>query len=277
VPAEATLMRARRCENCSRVVMCMRYRVRLFAASLVLVGLCGPLLADSFAPPSTSPAEPQAVLKAALLQLSDRDPAVRDSAREQLMALPAGDLPLLRIAIEALRPLPPGDADALRDIVEHVYLSGEDKDGNSKQGFMGILMSAWQGIASDDDSDPQQPLGVVVEMRLPGFDAYRVLRDGDIILAIAVDGSDPVPVRSAERIIEIVKTLSAGQHVHLDVLRNGRRIQTTVTLDPRPQELSPLNPNQPVERLDDYRQAQEAKAQAFWLARFAQVVDDGIS
>jgi len=254
----------------------MRYSARLIPVCLVLLGVSLSLRAD--APPSTSPADPQSVLKTALLELSDHDPALRESAREQLMALPPTDLPLLRIAIEKLRPLPPGDADALRDIVEHIYLTGEDTDGNSKQGFMGILMFDWQAIVPDD-ADPQQPPGVVVQMRLPGFDAYRVLRDGDIILAISTDGSDPVPVRSADTIKQTVTTLAAGQHVHLDVIRNGQRIQITVTLDPRPPELSlsPANQNQPAMRLDDYRQAQQAKAQAFWLARFAQVVDDSIS
>jgi cold shock CspA family protein len=247
----------------------------MIAASWVILGLSVCLCADSSVPPSTSPADPESVLKSALLQLSDRDPAVRESAREQLMALSASDLPMLRIAIEALRPLPPGDADALRDIVEHVYLTGEDADGNPKQGFMGILMSDWGAMVPDSDADPQEPLGVVVEMRLPGFDAYRVLRDGDIILAISTDGSDPVPVHSAAMIIQTVKTLAAGQRVRLDVIRNGQRMQTTVRLDARPLELSP--PNQPAVRIDDYRKAEEDKAKAFWLARFAQVVDDGIS
>jgi hypothetical protein len=47
-----------------------------------------------------------------------------------------------------------------------------------------------------------------------------------------------------------------------------------VTLGARPLALDPV---QPAVRLAEYRQAQEAKAEAFWLARFAQVVDGGIS
>jgi S1-C subfamily serine protease len=139
---------------------------------------------------------------------------------------------------------------------------------------MGILMSDWQAVIADDGADADQPLGVVVEMRLPGFDAYRMLRDGDIILSISTDGSDGVRVRTAAMIMETVRKLAAGQHVRLDVIRNGRRMETTVTLGARPLE---LDPRQPAVRLDDYRQAQETKAQAFWLARFAQVVDGDIS
>jgi hypothetical protein len=58
------------------------------------------------------------------------------------------------------------------------------------------------------------------------------------------------------------------------LIRNGRRLETTVTLDPRPADL-----DQNRQQVDpaDYRQALEAKAQAFWMARFASVVDDSIS
>ena len=237
-------------------------------------GLAPLALADSSGPPSTAPADTQAVLRTALLQLSDRDPAVREAAREQLMGLPSSDLPALRTAVLQLKPLPPGNADALRDIVKQVYLSGENTEGDSRHGFMGISMNQFQMVYSDNDSDPDLPVGVIVEMRLPGFDAYRVLRDGDIILAIASDASGTLRIHEPQQIMDAVALLAAGQHVRLQVLRNGRRIETTLTLDPRPVE---LDTKQPAVNPNNYRKAQEDKAQAFWLARFAPLVANSIS
>ena len=257
----------------------MQSRVRIiaagFAIQVAMLGGISPLtFADSSSPPTTEPVDEQSILKDALVQLSDRDPAVREGAREQLMGLSASDLPALRTAIEQMRPLAPGDANALRDIVKHVYLAGENSDGDASHGFMGITMNDLQSVVADDGSNSPEPLGVVVEMRLPGFDGYRMLRDGDIILSISAEGIDPLRVRSSRMVMDTVRNLTAGSRVRLDLIRNGRRLQTTVTLDPRPTDLDrnaqQVNPA-------DYREALEAKAQAFWIARFASVVDDSMS
>jgi hypothetical protein len=257
----------------------MRSRVRIIAACLAIqVGTLGgalpPTFADPSAAPTTAPVDEQSILKSALVQLSDRDPGVREAAREQLMGLSATDLPALRISVEQMRPLPPGDADALRDIVSHVYLAGENSHGDASHGFVGITMTDWQSVIADDGSDSSDPVGVVVEMRLPGFDGYRMLRDGDIILSISAEGMEPLRVLSKEMVMATVRNLPAGSRVRLDLIRNGRRLETTVTLDPRPADL-----DQNRQQVDpaDYRQALEAKAQAFWMARFASVVDDSIS
>jgi len=247
--------------------------------ALCLVGIVAGIacLAKAQSPaPSTDPADAPAILKKALLQLSDRDPAVRDAAREQLMGMSPTDLPVLRTDVEQAGPLPPGSVQALREVVTHVYLAGENGDRDTAKGFMGISMvDDLQSAYSDDDqNDSGLPLGVVVQMRLPGFDAYRALRDGDIILAIAIDGTEAIRVHSTQKIIAIISTLAPGQRVRLEVIRNGRHIGTTLTLNPKPPE---LDGNQPGISPDDYRQAQEDKAHAFWLARFAPVVDPSIS
>jgi hypothetical protein len=259
----------------------MRSRLPILAAFFAiqvgtLAGISPITFADSASPPATAPVDEQSILNGALVQLSDRDPAVRQAAREQLMGLSATDLPALRTAIEQLRPLPPGVANALRDIVEHVYLAGENNDGDVNHGFMGITMTNWQSVIADDGSDPPEPVGVVVEMRLPGFDGYRMLRDGDIILSIPAEGIEPLRVRSPQTVMATVGNLTAGSRVRLDLIRNGRRLQTTVTLDARPADLG-RNAQQQQVNPADYRQALEAKAEAFWIARFASVVDDSTS
>jgi hypothetical protein len=252
------------------------------AASLSLAaGIGGFVQRAAAAGPSTAPIDlpadlpvvNQSNIRAAVLRLSDRNPDVRGAAREQLMGLSADDLPALRAAVQEIRPLPPGDADALHDIVVQVYLSGENADSDSGRGFMGIMMRDYESVYADGDaSDSDEPLGVIVHLRLPGFAAYRALRDGDVILSISADGMEEQRIHSSEKVTEIISQFPAGTHVHLQVLRNGRHIQTTVVLDPRPRELDPSGLS-----FDQYRGEQEKKAQEFWTARFAPLVDNEVS
>jgi hypothetical protein len=227
------------------------------------------------ASPSTAPADSATVLKSALLKLSDRDPKARDAAREQLMAMSPADLPVLRAAVEQILPLPPGDAEALHEIVTHVYLVGDNLDGASNQGFMGILMADFTSAPTDDDVASDTPSGVIVEMRFPGFDSYRVLRDGDIILTISSGGMSALPVRSYGDIKNTVAKLSPGQQVKMEVIRSGRRIEVTVTLDARPSNLAAAQPA--AMDPEEFRRTLIEKAEAFWTARFAPLIDQSIS
>jgi S1-C subfamily serine protease len=115
---------------------------------------------------------------------------------------------------------------------------------------------------------------VVVELRLPGFAASRFLRDGDIILAISTDGAAMVPVHSSRDIMDPVSRLRAGQQVRLQIIRHGRRIEKTLTLDARPRE---LEQRQAALTFESFRKMQDQKAEDFWSAHFAAVVGDSIS
>jgi len=257
----------------------MLFQGRTFFAYTLIVflmtaGMASITIAESPAPATDVPSAP-AKLKDALTQLSDQDPTVREAAREQLMTMSPTDLPALRAAVQQLLPLPPGDAQALREIVMQVYLAGDNAEGATQSmGFMGISMvnDELSVYPDDDESDPGTPIGVLVAMRLPGFDAYRALRDGDIILSLSVDGIAAIRIHYSQQIMQTIGILPPGQHVRLQVIRNGKRINTTVTLNPRPREL-PEGAGDPQE----YRNARMAKAQAFWADRFARIVDQSTS
>lgn len=263
---------------------CVSSRVQAGVLLLAIVaGMSGAAIAQSDSPPATSPANISTAgapastpenLRSLILQLSDRDPAIRAAAHEQLLGLSPEDLPALRSAIEQVRPLPPGDADALRDVVKHVFLLGQNSNSDSELGFMGITMADLPSLGTDEATrDADFLSGVVVTDRLPGFDAYRALRDGDIILSITAPRKLPQPVMGSD-VQGVVRVLSAGQVVRFEVLRHGHRTEVAVTLSPRPHEL-PLGG--PVEAIVSYRQDQEKKSEAFWQARFAAVVNDSIS
>jgi hypothetical protein len=260
--------------------LCVKPRLQtgLFLLAFV-ASVSSNAIAQSDRPPATAPASTATAsapenLKTLLLQLSDRDPNARAAAHEQLLGLSPDDLPNLRTAVEQMRPLPPGDANAIRDIVKHVFLVGQNVQSDSDQGFMGITMEDLLPFDAEQAADdPDFLTGVVVQGRLPGFDAYRALRDGDIILTIAAPGGLPLAARGTE-IQNVVKTLSAGQVVRLEVLRHGRRTEASVTLNPRPRDL-PVGAQ--TEVFSKYRTDRENKFQVFWLARFAAIVDDNIS
>ena len=108
-----------------------------------------------------------------LAQLASDDPAIRDQAEQQLMALSPEDLLPLRQAIQTALPLHPGEARLLQEIVTHVFLSGENTSGLSDRGFMGVEMKRDEGTDPQIEDDPDFPTGVFIENRLPGLHRLR--------------------------------------------------------------------------------------------------------
>jgi hypothetical protein len=170
-------------------------------------------------------------------QLADRDPAVREAARDRLMSLQRSQLRgLLGVVQEARRSIAPAQAAALQEIVTHVYLSGQsyalDRAG---AGFMGVRLRTAGGFGGDFDPAEPDPAsgaaGAVVSERIPGFAAYRVLCDGDVIVGVS---ENPLPVSNYDALINIISSFRAGQTVHLKVARAGKIITVPLTLDPRP-------------------------------------------
>ncbi len=233
--------------------------------------------ADQRGADQTQPDQARA-MRSAIIQLSDKDPATRDAAREQLMGIAASDLPTLHGVVEQLGPLPPGDADALRDIVEQVYLVGEnEKIITAGSGFMGIVMD--DSICADGADQSEVAMRTMVQMRLPGFDGYRKLRDGDIITAISTDQDDaasvPIAVHSHEDVRSTVSRCKPGQQVYLQIIRHGKPLAVTVSLSAKPMELDTVPGNQP--EPDVYLTTLKAKADAYWQSHFAPLVDDSVS
>jgi hypothetical protein len=245
-------------------------------AAAVLVLLVG----GTTVPPATSPAVDPAV-RAAFDRLADPDPDVRDAAREELMGLsPDEGLAKLLAVVRAAAPLRPEQACQLREIVCHVYLTGENNypaigDGSGAAGFTPrsfVIGIHWLGGATEE-----RRLGVPVGERWPGFPARRLLRPGDMITGVSSDdaGQHPpppvLPTRSRVELIDQVRE-AAGMHdkVVLSVLRDGRSIRIPVTLAPRP---AATGEGQALIEAENFFLDRQQKADNYWRETFAPLVD----
>jgi hypothetical protein len=233
---------------------------------ILLIALCLALIA---AAPASNPSTQIGVW---FTRLADRDPSVREQARIDLMGLTRQDLPALRKQIKEQRPLAPSQAAALRDIVMHVYLSGEGYRADEDHGFLGVSLNdgTFPGVLPDAPQDPAAPppLGVVVVERLPGLCAFRMLTNGDVIVGLA--GHSDMPVRTAADLRTLITQTRAGEMIRLEVFRGGRIITVPVRLSARPAG---------VDTFDFMRERQRRieLADEFWQREFAPLVDDGVS
>jgi hypothetical protein len=192
-------------------------------------------------------------------QLSDRDAQVRDQATQNLMGISSSDLPILQKVVEDSRPLRPGQKVALRDIVSQVYLAGlaYTPEPTGKP-FLGL---SW-GL---NDSDTLS--GVLVSHRVPGFPAYRMLRDGDLITAI--EERPGVPMDSSS-FTQAIQNFHAGQTITLRLLRNGAPLRVPVQLRARPADID-------IMQLEAWMSDHQTQADAYWDKNFASLVDDDVS
>ena len=225
---------------------------------------------------------PDSTLRSWFVQLGDRDPAVRDLARQHLMGLQRSQLGSLRRIVADARPLAPAQATALRDIVTHVFLAGEsyavDRNG---RGFMGVRLADVGGVdvwdprrgaggaggagANDagEDGIDRSP-GVVITERIPGFGAYRMLDTGDVILAIR---ESPAPIVSTRALIDVIQSFRAHQTIHLRIARAGRVVEVPLTLDPRPSNADGVD-------FTALWQEHRQRAAEFWEQSFAPLLDE---
>src|SRR5687768_8761158 len=155
--------------------------------------------------------------------LMDADPGVREKSRVALMGLSREELGALAAVVNDFRPLETPLVETLKDVVEHVYLTGSAYEKEQK-GFLGITMPVRMEVGTR--------LEVVVESRMPGFVGYRMLQDGDAILDIE---EHPLG-QPAERNVfcDVVRTIRPGRVVHFKVLRRGRVVRVPIQLDARP-------------------------------------------
>jgi hypothetical protein len=210
---------------------------------MVVASLIAPplLAADHDAAPTTRPltvsatrpAGDLATIKHLIAQLADDDYQNRESARIALMGLRRSDLGVLRQAAQQNMPLDPGQIIVLRDVVTQVYLAGDaylpDEQG---AGFLGVSLPIW----SRPEDRPLLSLerGVAVVSRVPGFCAFRMLQNGDVLLSMTTGAGSRVELNTPDRLIDSVKGVKAGQTITFEVLRNGQVLNIPITLDPRP-------------------------------------------
>jgi len=212
--------------------------------------------------------------------LSNTDAAVREQARTNLMGIARTDLEELRSLVEKNRPLAPSQAMALRDIVQQVYLATEPYEPvPDRAGFLGIPLPTT--IVMDATDEPQT--GVVVNERIPGFCAYRYLQNGDVILGVTEVPDKPF--HSGGDLSEIIKGFKGGDTVHMLILRGGQQKEVPVKLDARPNwsqgpmvliqpGVQPPPPQLP--NVQDARRERQRKADEYWDANFAPLLDLGI-
>jgi C-terminal processing protease CtpA/Prc len=205
--------------------------------------------------------QPYTQIRAWFDQLNDRDAQVRDQAAEHLMGISASDLPILQNVVQDSRPLRPSQKAALREIVTQVYLAGlaytPDPHGTA---FLGL---SW-GIA---DLGSDSTSGVLVSHRVPGFSAYRMLRDGDVITAI--EEKPGVPMNNAS-FTEAIQTFHAGQTITLHVVRNGAPRLVAVQLRPRPADIGLV-------QLEAWISDHQTQADTYWDEHFASLIGDDVS
>ncbi len=201
-----------------------------------------------------------------MVDLSNMDDATREQARIELMGIARDDLPLLRRIVTEMRPLQPNQNAVLRDVVEHVYLAGEAYESDGF-GFLGVIQSPDDPAADEEGYSP-----VIVVGRVPGFAAYRMLQDGDVITAI--NDHFPRKMHNNAELRASIGLRHAGDIVHLSVLRQGKNIDVPIKLSGRPIE---LNLVQAATRLEQLKNERQDKADKYWEDHFEALLDPIIS
>jgi hypothetical protein len=254
----------------------------------IVLELPAPVATTEETPATTKPSRPAtqpasaSTLQRQFADLAHADGAVRDRAFAGLLCLTRDDLPALRRVVEQARPVAPSQAAALRDLVAHVYLSDEPYAGEPRAGFLGLLIPTLDSVDVRRAEQPEvfeitdnaqnggiralPSTGVPIEYRIPGFCAFRALREGDIVLGIVKPTLRRL--RDWSELSMSVRSFRAGETLTLEVVRQGVVTTVPVTLDARP-----LVPAESIWQ-DEILPAREAAAQAYWNEHFARLVDE---
>jgi hypothetical protein len=188
--------------------------------------------------------------------LMDADPAFRETSRVALMGLSRAELATLAAVVQEFRPLERPMAETLRDVVEHVYLTGYDYEKEDR-GFLGITMPARVDLTSKMD--------VVVESRMPGFVGYRMLQDGDVITDIEERPLGQPVDRNV--FCDVVRAIRPGALVHLKVLRRGSMLRVPVRMDARPRDKTGIAFDYEA-RVQELLGKRAQEAEAYWRRAF---------
>lgn len=218
--------------------------------------------------------------------LADVDSGVREASMAELLLLSRGDLPTLQKIVAATKAVALPQAAALRDIVLHVYLSGETYSANSAHGFLGlmgpgelytgsVIVETQEDPAADDDSARRQ--GVRVNERVPGFNGYSHLQTGDILLALEVPSDQPENDQQGETKQDIrdwvpftlrVAEIRPGTVVTFEVLRRGKIIKVPIKLGARPTWAG--------EEVELMLQERTEKFERYWREHFAPLIGETV-
>lgn len=183
-------------------------------------------LAASAEPSTTQSAVTENTLVAWLAELDAKSPDTRAAAAAKLMQLTRDDLPTLKKAVERSRPVSPEQIAVLHDVIIHVWLTGEAYP-QREEGFLGISL-----ISTDRWGEDPSNAGILVVNRMPGFAAYGVLLDGDVIVEIQeIPG---IRFQMIEEFAGAISRYKPGRLVNLVVQRGGKQIVVPIRLSARP-------------------------------------------
>lgn len=244
-------------------------RVSAVLFSLLIPAMLAAVPTARAEPPATRPTAaavwPIQRVSRLVAQLADGDATKRQNARTTLMELPRSELPTLRQALKDARPLQPSQQAVLRDIFTHIYLAGDDytpeEDGS---GFLGVRLPSWS--RPDERALLSIERGVVVVSRIPGFCAFKMLQDGDVILSL---GGAEGEFTSPEQLIDSVRSFKGGQTIVFSVLRQGQIIKVPITLDRKPTGLNGLS-------IEEFLSNRAERASEVWEKEFAPLLEDKV-
>src|SRR5258706_1472019 len=213
----------------------MRHHLKLgLMLVLTLLATTRVIAGPATAPAATQPMAVQSIasIKRLIAQLAADSYPARDGAGLALMGLQRSELAALREWIKQSLPLEPSQVIVLREIVTQVYLAGDlylaEEDG---MGFLGIHLPQWE--RPEDWALLSVERGVVVMGRLPGFCAFRMLHDGDVLLSMAAPGGVNLELSTKDQLITAVKSVPAGEGVTFEGLRQGGVRSGTIPLEPQ--------------------------------------------
>jgi hypothetical protein len=160
-----------------------------------------------------------------LAALDSIEPSIRQSARDRLMA---GDPARLGDLLESARSvsLSGQQRASLAEIVVHLHVAGL----NRREG----VDVAQLGIRSQQprfEIEQDLPQGARVGSRLVGYDAQRVLQDGDRIVHIA-EPSEGMQweITQFDDLRQVTRSLKPGALIRVTVIRDGRRLAADLRL-----------------------------------------------
>ncbi len=176
-----------------------------------------------------------------IANLGDDDPARRATAVHALTLVPADKIDGLKAAAMAARPLSPAQQEGLATAVTHLILAAQNYEpADPPSAVLGVTFGSMvfgatvEGAAMGLGSGT---IGVTLEDRVPGFDAYTMLQNGDVIVALP-----GVPhMTSTEDFRMGVRVQKPGASIDITVFRDGKRMVVPVRLHLRPADYEDQN------------------------------------
>jgi hypothetical protein len=245
--------------------------MRFTSLSTIALVLLTISLVSSSAARAQSTTSPADDLRTWFKELSDQSPDVRERARLKLMTMPRSRLTELRRVVAGSHPLTAAQAAELRAIVEHVFLSGESYlTDDAPRGFIGVELTSvavpeleTQSVRDVSDVSRER---VMITRRIPGFPAYPLLRDGDVVLAVV--GSN-MPLGDQRSLPAALAGARPGMTIELEIQRAGKVIRVPIRLSRRPSDSNMSF----VEGTRKFTAERQQAADDYWEANFAELID----